>query len=293
MGALKGKVMLAKPRGFCSGVEKALAAVEKALAEGPWPVCVLHEIVHNEHVVESLERRGVRFVSSPSEAPEGATLVFSAHGVSKETERQAQALKLAIVDASCPLVKRLHEKAEGFERQGYRLILIGHKGHREVEGVLGRLEKPAAVVGSAKEADAIPETDGPCACLSQTTLCADEVEEIARRLKKRLPGLVAASSVCYATKERQEAVKRLAAVCETILVVGSSKSSNSKRLRETAEACGAKAFLIASAKDLEGSMLEGASSVGVTAGASAPETLVEELLEALKRKGFALVEDEP
>ncbi len=288
MDGMRRTVRLAEPRGFCSGVERALEAVAGALEKGPWPVCVLHEIVHNEHVVAALAARGVRFVDSPAEAPEGATLVFSAHGVSRKIEEQAKALKLAVVDASCPLVKSLHRKAEDFEAQGCKLILIGHREHREVAGVLGRLKGTAEVVISAEDIERLPAIEGRCACLSQTTLSSDEVASLTELLKAKIPGIVIGGDVCYATKERQDAVKRLAKDCDTILVVGSRKSSNSKRLQEVAEASGAKAFLIASAKELDAKMLEGAAAVGLTAGASAPEGLVCEVLAELERRGFSL-----
>jgi 4-hydroxy-3-methylbut-2-enyl diphosphate reductase len=280
------KAYLAKPRGFCSGVKAAIEAVERALEEGPQPVCVLHEIVHNEHVVAGLAARCVRFVESLEEVPAGATLVFSAHGVSKAVEDKARALPVRIVDASCPLVKSLQRKAMDYEAQDCELILIGHKEHNEVAGVLGRLEHGARVILKEEEIDALGPFSKACACLTQTTLSEDDVAKLYASLKRKFPGIILGGGVCYATKDRQQAVKRLAARCELVVVVGSLKSSNSKRLKEVAEGAGAKALLISSAKELSAEALENAKSVGVTAGASAPEELVREVLALLKNAGF-------
>lgn len=267
----------------------ALEAVEKALIEGPPPVCVLHEIVHNEHVVGSLRQRGVRFIESPKEAPPGSTLVFSAHGVSKAVEEEARSLALKVVDATCPLVKAVHRKAVQLELEKSAIILIGHKAHREMVGVIGRLSEPPLVVESLKDVasgDFAPP-QGRCACLTQTTLSEDDVSGIIAALKSRIPALRVAGGVCYATRDRQAAVKALAKSCDTIIVVGSAKSSNSKRLREVAEAAGAKACLVASPEELPQELIDSANSIGVTAGASAPESLVEATLKLLKSKGFA------
>lgn len=287
MDTLK-RAHLAEPRGFCTGVKAAIEAVEKALAEGPHPVCVLHEIVHNEHVVAALAKRGVRFIEQPSDAPRGATLIFSAHGVSKAVEDAARALPVKIVDATCPLVKKLQSKAMELEAQGLELILIGHKDHKELEGVLGRLSRKAHVILNETELAALGPMDSGCACLTQTTLSAGDVAKLVGKLKEKYPSIVVGGGVCYATKDRQDAVKRLCETCDTVIVVGSRKSSNSKRLKEVAEAAGARALLVDSAQAIPLEILDGAKDIGITAGASAPESLVEEVVRLLERHGYPM-----
>jgi 4-hydroxy-3-methylbut-2-enyl diphosphate reductase len=290
MNPMEGKAYrLAEPRGFCSGVKAAIETVERALVEGPLPVCVLHEIVHNEHVVESLARRGVRFVGEPEDAPSGATLIFSAHGVSGEVEARARALPLKVVDATCPLVKRLQRRAVELEAEGNSIILLGHAGHNEVIGVLGRLTRPAQLVSKLEDIESLKIPDGPCACLTQTTLSADDVASLLAALRLRIPALIEGGGVCYATKDRQAAVKELARTCDTIIIIGSKKSSNSLRLKEVAEASGARALLVASAAEVPASVFEDAKEIGVGAGASAPERLVSELVESLESKSFRRV----
>ena len=291
-------VHLAAKRGFCSGVVRALDAVERALKEGPLPVYVLHEIVHNEHVVAHLTARGVRFVNEPEEA-EGGTLVFSAHGVSRAIEERAAALGVRLIDATCPIVKALHRKAEAFAAEGRKIILFGKKGHREIEGVVGRVDSDVAVIES-KEALAaylasLPEEEkrnGLFACLSQTTLNADDVAEMRGLLASSLNHLAVDAEVCFATRDRQNAVRLLAEQCEFVIIVGSPGSSNSRRLCETASAAGARAILLSDPEKFDPSLLDGVSSVGVSSGASAPEELVRELLGVLKRHGFEEVPDE-
>ena len=237
------EIRLAKVRGFCAGVERALRKVEEALRTGPFPVYALHEIVHNDLVVEGLRERGVIFIDDPSEAADG-TLIFSAHGVSRAVEEAAAKRKVKIVDATCPIVKSLHRRMEDFAAAGKTIILFGRNRHREVEGLLGRVNVPVTVIESEAELEDFLKTADPSksyACLSQTTLNASDVERMGARLREILPDVTLASEVCHATRERQEAVQELAKHCPVILVVGSRKSSNTRRLYETALANGAKA----------------------------------------------------
>ena len=291
-------VHLAAKRGFCSGVVRALDAVERALKEGPLPVYVLHEIVHNEHVVAHWKARGVRFVNEPEEA-EGGTLIFSAHGVSRAIEERAAALGVRLIDATCPIVKGLHRKAEMFAAEGRKILLFGKKGHREIEGVVGRVDSEVTVIES-KEAllsylAVLPEEEkknGLFACLSQTTLNADDVAEMRALLASSLRHLAVDAEVCFATRDRQNAVRLLAQQCEFVIIVGSPGSSNSKRLCETASAAGARAILLSDPEEFDCSLLDGVSTVGVSSGASAPEELVRKLLGILKQYGFETVPGE-
>ena len=278
------EIRLAKARGFCAGVERALNKVEEALRNGPFPVYVLHEIVHNETVVDGLRKRGVIFIDEPSEAISG-TLIFSAHGVSRQVEAEAGKLAVKVVDATCPIVKSLHRRIEQFAAEGKTIILFGRSGHREVEGLLGRVEVPVTVIESETELETFLKTADrkkPYACLSQTTLNAADVERMTARLKAELPDVTAASEVCHATRERQEAVKELAKECPEILVVGSARSSNTRRLYETALAQGVRAHLLENAAELDEEWLKGVSRIGITSGASAPEELVQELCSKIK-----------
>ena len=278
------EIRLAKARGFCAGVERALNKVEEALRNGPFPVYVLHEIVHNETVVEGLRKRGVIFIDEPSEAKSG-TLIFSAHGVSRQVEAEAEKLAVKVVDATCPIVKSLHRRIEQFAAEGKNIVLFGRSGHREVEGLLGRVEAPVTVIESEAELEKFLKTADrkkPYACLSQTTLNAADVERMTARLKAELPEVTAASEVCHATRERQEAVKELAKECPVILVVGSARSSNTRRLYETALAQGVRAHLLENAAELKAEWLKGVSRAGITSGASAPEELVQELSSKIK-----------
>ena len=278
------EIRLAKARGFCAGVERALNKVEEALRNGPFPVYVLHEIVHNETVVEGLRKRGVIFIDEPSEAKSG-TLIFSAHGVSRQVEAEAGTLTVKVVDATCPIVKSLHRRIEEFAAEGKYIVLFGRSGHREVEGLLGRVGVPVTVIESEAELEKFLKTADrkkPYACLSQTTLNAADVERMTARLKAALPNMTAASEVCHATRERQEAVKELSKDCPVILVVGSSRSSNTRRLYETALAQGVRAHLLENAAELKAEWLKGVSRIGITSGASAPEELVQELCSKLQ-----------
>ena len=273
------RIQLAEARGFCAGVERALRKVDEALQSGPFPVYVLHEIVHNEQVVEGLRKRGVIFIENPEEAKRG-TLIFSAHGVSRQVEETAANLKVKVVDATCPIVKSLHRRMESFAAEGKNILLFGRNGHREVKGLLGRVDVPVTVIESPEELEDFLKTADKSksyACLSQTTLNASDVERMGARLREVLPKAAMASEVCHATKERQDAVKKLAETCEVILVVGSRKSSNTRRLYETALSGGVRAYLLGNASEFQPEWLKGATSVGITSGASAPEELVQEL----------------
>lgn len=277
------EIRLAKARGFCAGVERALEKVEEALRTGPFPVYVLHEIVHNETVVARLRERGVIFIDDPAEAT-GGTLIFSAHGVSRAVEEQASKPGVKTVDATCPIVKSLHRRMEEFAAAGKSILLFGRNGHREVEGLLGRVSVPVKVIESETELEEFLKTadrSKAYACLSQTTLNAADVERMTARLKATLPDVTAASEVCHATRERQNAVKELAKACPVILVVGSPQSSNTHRLYETALGEGVRAHLLGSAAEFRPEWLNGVSRVGITSGASAPEELVRELCEKI------------
>ncbi|MBF0367905.1 MAG: 4-hydroxy-3-methylbut-2-enyl diphosphate reductase [Magnetococcales bacterium] len=280
------RVLLAEPRGFCAGVERAIAIVEKALEKFGPPIHVRHEIVHNRWVVEDLRRKGAIFVPELDAVPDGATVIFSAHGVSKEVQSEADRRPLRVLDATCPLVSRVHREAEKLDRKGSRVILIGHKGHPEVEGTMGQLPPGRMeVISKVEELGELSEKpDSPAAYITQTTLSRDETADVIDALKERFPDIrePAREDICYATQNRQNAVKALSKECDLILVLGAPNSSNSNRLREVAERAGTTAHLIESAVDIQPEWLEGVDCLGVTAGASAPEILVEELLETLK-----------
>ena len=282
---MRPEILLAEPRGFCAGVERALEKVEEALRNGPFPVYVLHEIVHNGTVVEGLRRRGVIFIDDPAEAKSG-TLVFSAHGVSRAVEDQAAKLPVHVVDATCPIVKALHRRIESFAAKKKNIVLFGRNGHREVEGLLGRINGPVTVLESEADLEKFLKTADPSAsyaCLSQTTMNASEVKRMGARLKAVLPDAEEAAEVCHATKERQEAVRKLAENCSVILVVGSPESSNTRRLCETARESGARAYLLANAAELRPEWIAGIERVGITSGASAPEYLVRELCDRIQK----------
>ncbi|HPQ83634.1 MAG TPA: 4-hydroxy-3-methylbut-2-enyl diphosphate reductase [Actinomycetota bacterium] len=288
-----GKILLAAPRGYCAGVDRAVVTVEKALdLYGP-PIYVRKQIVHNVHVVADLERRGAIFVDETDEVPEGSRLVFSAHGVSPSVQDQAQRRNLKTIDATCPLVTKVHHEARRFANSGYQILLIGHEGHEEVEGTAGEAPEAITVVESPEDADRIElDPDRPVAWLSQTTLSVDETMQTVDRLRQRLPLLIDPPSddICYATQNRQAAVKTIAPRCDVVIVVGSENSSNSVRLAEVAEEAGARAYRIDDAEQVDWSWVQGAETVGVTSGASVPESLVDQLLEALSVHGFDDVE---
>lgn len=277
-------VLVANPRGFCAGVDRAIRIVELALERHGVPVYVRHEIVHNRHVVERLRGLGAVFVDELDEVPDGAPVIFSAHGVPKAVPEAAAARRMIQLDATCPLVSRVHRLSEKLVMQGRHILFIGHEGHPEVIGTFGQVPTGAmTLVETAQQAAAIMPPPGPLAYLTQTTLSVDDTAEIVAVLSARFPGIDAPTKddICYATSNRQDAVKAIAGRADRILVIGAPNSSNSVRLVEVSERCGAPARLVQRAADIDWSWLAGASTVGVTAGASAPEELVEEVLAAL------------
>ena len=283
------KVILAKPRGFCAGVEMAVETVERALQRHGPPIYVFHEIVHNQHVVEEFTRRGVRFVQSLDEVPAGAKLIFSAHGVSPAVWQQAKEKRLELViDATCPLVEKVHREVRKFATQGYSIILVGHDKHDEIVGTSGEAPDRIRVVANVEEARAlrIPDLDKVVA-LTQTTLSVDDTREIIEVLKARFPRLVtpAKEDICYATQNRQDAVKQLAKEVDLVLVIGSRNSENSNQLCRVARLYGAQAFLINNHHDIESNWLQDISQIGITSGASVPEQLVQETAEFFRRQG--------
>jgi len=287
-------VLLAGPRSFCAGVERAIEIVERALDQYGPPVYVRKQIVHNVHVVRDLEQRGAVFVESAEEVPEGATVVFSAHGVSPEVRAQAQIRHLHVIDATCPLVTKVHTEARRFAGNAYTIFLIGHDGHEEVEGTTGEAPASIRLIERVEDVDRLVlEDPSRVAYLSQTTLAVDEVDEVVDALRGRFPSLRGPGSddICYATQNRQDAVKVLARECELLLVIGSENSSNSKRLVEVAEREGCRAALIDDETAIDPEWLAGAETVGVTAGASAPELLVDRVLDALAGLGPVRVEE--
>ncbi len=286
---MKGVIRIAQPHGFCGGVRRALDAVERALREYGAPIYVLHEIVHNRFIVNNLKERGVHFAETLAEVPEGAVLLFSAHGVPATVEEEAAKRRLTVIDATCPLVKRLQEAAAERSRPDDALILIGHPGHPEIEGVLGRTSGGTVyVIETAEEAALLPPLPPGTRVsrLAQTTLSGRLVETLTRQLKERYPSLETGPAICYATTDRQAAVIKLARQCKRIVVIGSRGSSNSNRLAETARDCGSRAWLVDSPEEIPPEALEGPGDIGVSAGASAPEELVEATVNFLKARGF-------
>ena len=278
-----------RPRGFCAGVVRAVDIVDLALQAYGQPVYVHHEIVHNRYVVDQLRRRGAIFVESIDEVPEEATLVFSAHGVPPRVRAEAKERSLKIIDATCPLVTKVHLEALKFAREGRTLILIGHRDHQEIVGTSGEAPDQTVVVGSVQEVDQLEVPDpNRLAFLTQTTLSLYDTQEIVARLRERFPTIVgpASDDICYATQNRQEAVEALTREVQLILVVGSANSSNSNRLVEVAKRAGVPARLIEDANDIEETWVEGVDSLGLTAGASAPEVLVEQVSQRLSNFGF-------
>jgi len=278
------QVMLAQPRGFCAGVIRAIDIVEQALAKFGAPVYVRHEIVHNRHVVESLRAKGARFVEDLSEVPTGAITIFSAHGVARVVELDAQARGLHVLDATCPLVAKVHGRGQRYVTQGRLVILVGHAGHPEVEGTMGRISGPVLLVQTERDVEALDlAADTPVAYVTQTTLSVDDTRAIIAALKRRFTDIVGPdiNDICYATQNRQSAVRELAKVADVILVVGAKNSSNSNRLREIGEEEGVPRYLIADGSELDAAWVKDADTVGITAGASAPEALVDDVLEAL------------
>jgi len=278
------RVLLASPRGFCAGVVRAIETVKLTIKSQGAPVYVLHEIVHNKHVISELEEQGARFVKHLSEIPSGEICIFSAHGVSVETEEQAEQLGLRTIDATCPLVTSIHQMVEKYHDQGFDVIIIGHHGHPEVVGTAGRVNGRVHIVASKAEAEHLQvATPEKTAYVTQTTLSQDDVAGIKSILEHRFPGIKGPvkSNICYATQNRQNAVTYLAKECDLILVVGSKNSSNSNRLRDVAKKSGGISHLIDDRDDIDPSWLEDVAKVGITAGASAPERLVEGVLDWL------------
>ncbi len=285
-------VTLAEPRGFCAGVERAIEIVERALERFGAPVYVKHEIVHNNHVVSTLRDKGAIFVDEINEIPIGARVIMSAHGVSLSVRDQARDRKLEVFDATCPLVTKVHAEVKKLAASGYEIIMIGHQGHPEVEGTMGQLKSGILLIENKEQVAKLkPANPSKLAYVTQTTLSTDDTAAIITSLKIRFPNIQGPkiSDICYATQNRQDAVKLLASEVDLVLVVGSPTSSNSNRLREVAEKYGAEAYLIDGAEDLDPIWLKKHSRIGVTAGASAPESLVQKLLTAIKELGASSV----
>lgn len=288
------KILLAKPRGFCAGVDRAIDAVNSALELFGEPVYVRKEIVHNRYVIDSLSRKGTIFVDELDQVPEGGLVIFSAHGISPAVRRQAAAKNLRVIDATCPLVTKVHLEAVRFAQEGRSILLIGHDGHDEVIGTMGEVPGRIQLVGSVEEAEKVQVADPQrVAVVTQTTLGVDDAKVIIDVLRRRFPSLAMPSSddICYATQNRQMAVKIFGEAAQLVLVLGSDNSSNSRRLREVAESTGARAYLIDDASEIEPAWLEGVQCVGITAGASAPEHLVQEVVNYFKQLGVSEVEE--
>ncbi|MBD0862023.1 4-hydroxy-3-methylbut-2-enyl diphosphate reductase [Gordonia sp. zg691] len=288
------RVLLAEPRGYCAGVDRAVETVERALDKHGAPVYVRKEIVHNRHVVETLAERGAIFVGETDEVPEGALVVFSAHGVSPLVHQTAAERNLRTIDATCPLVTKVHQEAKRFARDDYDILLIGHEGHEEVEGTAGEAPRHIQLVDGPGSVDAVTVRDeSKLVWLSQTTLSVDETMETVKRLREKFPLLndPPSDDICYATQNRQVAVKAMAPECDLVIVVGSQNSSNSVRLVEVALQAGAKAgHLVDYAREIDETWLEGVTTVGVTSGASVPEVLVRGVLDYLAERGYGTVE---
>ncbi|HEB78657.1 MAG TPA: 4-hydroxy-3-methylbut-2-enyl diphosphate reductase [Methylothermaceae bacterium] len=295
------QILLANPRGFCAGVDRAIEIVERAIDAFGSPVYVRHEVVHNRYVVDNLRRRGAVFIEELSEVPEGATLIFSAHGVSKQVQQEAQRRNLTVFDATCPLVTKVHIEVHRHAREGREIVFIGHAGHPEVEGTMGQYQtdnpKGGIYLVETPEDVATLQVNDPdnLAYVTQTTLSIDDTQAIVEALQRRFPNIIGPKKedICYATQNRQDAVKKLAQKCDVVLVVGSPNSSNSNRLREIAEKLGKPAYLLDDAAHLQRQWVEGAKTVGVTAGASAPEILVQQVIAKLKDWGGETVEETP
>jgi 4-hydroxy-3-methylbut-2-en-1-yl diphosphate reductase len=278
------KIILAQPRGFCAGVVRAIDIVERALEKYGAPVYVRHEIVHNRHVVESLKAKGARFVEELAEVPSGAVTIFSAHGVSRKVENEAQLRSLPTIDATCPLVTKVHTQGRRYVAQGRILVFIGHAGHPEVEGTLGQIDGELHLVQNEGEVDKLPiARDAPIAYVTQTTLSVDDTRGVIAALHRRFADVQGPDirDICYATQNRQTAVRELSRIADVIIVVGARNSSNSNRLREIGEEAGLPSYLVADGSEIDPEWVRDASVVGVTAGASAPEILVEDVVQTL------------
>jgi 4-hydroxy-3-methylbut-2-enyl diphosphate reductase len=282
------KLLLAAPRGYCAGVDRAVQTVERALEMNGAPVYVRKEIVHNKHVVSTLRERGAIFVDEQTEVPEGAVCVFSAHGVAPSVRAGAEERRLRTIDATCPLVTKVHREATRFAQDGYTVVLVGHEGHEEVEGTMGEAPEQIVLVQSERDVEQL-ELEDPerVAYITQTTLAVDETSAIVKRLRERFPSIVGprTDDICYATTNRQAAVKQMADSCDLVLVIGSRNSSNSARLVEVARDCGTDAHLIDSAEEVREQWLEGMRVVGISSGASAPDHLVQDLVDLFRARG--------
>jgi 4-hydroxy-3-methylbut-2-enyl diphosphate reductase len=290
MNAPPLRIVLAQPRGFCAGVERAIGIVEHALERFGPPVYVRHEIVHNKHVVEALKSKGARFVDEVDQIPRGAVAVFSAHGVAESVDLAARERGLRVIDAACPLVTKVHKEGQRYAGNGFDVVLIGHAGHPEVEGTMGRIKGRVHLIGSVEDVARLEPSDpSRLAFVTQTTLSVDDTRDIIVALRARFPAIVGPDTrdICYATQNRQTAVRALARQVDLILVVGAQNSSNSNRLRELGEAAGTPSYLIESAENLDRRWLDGVRTLGITAGASAPELLVQDLIANL-RKHYAV-----
>lgn len=286
------EIILAEPRGFCAGVDRAIEIVERAIAKFGAPIYVRHEIVHNTYVVNDLKAKGAVFIEDLADVPPGATLVFSAHGVSKAVQNEARARGFSIFDATCPLVTKVHVEVAKLAKEGYEFIMIGHKGHPEVEGTMGQLDQGIHLVEDAADVQRVQlrQTD-KIAVVTQTTLSVDDAAEIAAAVKARFPNVrePKKQDICYATQNRQDAVKMLSPQVEVVIVVGSPTSSNSNRLAELARKLGVQAYMVDSADELQASWIEGSKRIGLTAGASAPEILVEQVIARIRALGAVAV----
>jgi 4-hydroxy-3-methylbut-2-enyl diphosphate reductase len=282
------EVVLAQPRGFCAGVVRAIEIVERALVKYGAPVYVRHEIVHNKYVVETLKAKGAIFVEELSEVPAGAVTVFSAHGVARSVEEEAAARDLPVLNATCPLVTKVHNQGKRYIAKGRHLVLIGHAGHPEVDGTIGQVPGPVRLIQTVQEVATLDwPTDTPVAYITQTTLSVDDTRDIIAALEARFTDIQGPDirDICYATQNRQSAVRDLSKLVDVILVVGAANSSNSNRLKEIGTEVGVASYLIADGSELNPEWLKGAKAVGITAGASAPEVLVDDVIDALKRMG--------
>jgi 4-hydroxy-3-methylbut-2-en-1-yl diphosphate reductase len=295
VAAVVKRLLLASPRGYCAGVERAVETVERALALYGRPVYVRKQIVHNSHVVQDLRSRGAVFVETLAEVPEGATVVFSAHGIAPAVRREAERLSLTTIDATCPLVSKVHAQARRYAAAGYTVVLIGHAGHEEVEGTLGQAPDAIVLVQSTEDAERVSlPPDRPLAYVTQTTLSVDETSEVVAVLRHRFPRIEspAREDICYATSNRQWAVKELLPAVDLVLVVGSSNSSNSQRLVDVARADGTPAHLVDDVRGIDERWLDGCETVGLTSGASAPERLVAEVCSWFEARGAEVCEQD-
>ena len=285
-------IELANPRGFCAGVDRAIEIVERALELYGAPIYVRHEVVHNRYVVRNLKEKGAVFVEELEEIPDDSTVIFSAHGVARVVQTAAAGRELRVLDATCPLVTKVHTEVSRYGREGRTVILVGHAGHPEVEGTMGQATGVVHLVESVEDIDNLNIPAGtPLAYVTQTTLSVDDTVKILKRLRERFPKIEGPrrDDICYATQNRQDAVRAIAGRCDVVFVVGSATSSNSNRLRELAAQTGARAFLIDGAEDIDKKVLEGVHRVGLTAGASAPEILVDEVVKELQALGGSLI----